>query len=593
MDAPTAPACERHDRSDTAPLPTAPDPSSEPQLSVCFPIRAPVAYALAVATGLLYFLSFPGLDLWPLAFITLVPLRLALEGQTVRRATALGWVAGFVMTMTGFYWLLEMLRVFSGFPTALCALFMSVLCAYQAGRFALLGWLFGRMTMRGWPAATAFFGAFATSELVFPLLFPWYFGASVHQLPVLLQVAEIGGPILVGVTLASGNLAIWELVVARLKRSPVSWRRVAGLSALVSVSLVYGAVRIPQVDAQVGSAPKATVGTVQADMSLFGKRRDKQEGLRRHLNLTRSLKEQGPVDLVVWSETSVVGAVEESAAEAVMPRMFTRAIGAPAIFGGVLARPVNDARRYVLFNSALVSDAQGNLVDRYDKRYLLAFGEYLPWGDTFPILYEWSPNSGHFAPGTRAEPVVAAGHSVAVLICYEDILPSYVNTIMGHANPELLVNMTNDAWFGNTTEPWIHLALAQFRAVEQRRYLVRSVNSGVSAFVDPVGRVVSHTQPFVQATLRSRVAWLNSSTCFRTIGQAPWWLLALLSAVGAFVPRARLVRRHVDRNRPSGRLRSTRTRSNSEACALVYAECHGFTTPISSSRKRPARQRRH
>jgi apolipoprotein N-acyltransferase len=553
-DAPTAPSCERSGSSDmktglsqdearaAALTPTeveaAPaarlDPSSQPERAVSLPVRARVAYALAVATGLLYFLSFPGLDLWPLAFVALVPLRIALEGQSVRRATALGWVAGFVMTMTGFYWLLEMLRVFSGFPTALCVLFMSVLCAYQAGRFALFGWLFGRMRARGWPADAVFFAAFATSELVFPLLFPWYFGASVHQLPVLLQLAEIGGPILVGLVLASANLAVVELVVARLKRRPVSWRRLAAFSGVLPVSLVYGAVRIAQVDAQVASAPKAMVGTVQADMSLFGKRRDKQEGLKRHLRLTRSLQEQGPLDLVVWSETSVVGAVQESAAAVVMPRVFTRTL--------VLAREVNDARRYVLYNSALVSDARGNLVDRYDKRYLLAFGEYLPWGDTFPILYDWSPNSGHFTPGTRIEPVVIAGHSVAVLICYEDILPSYVNTIMGHANPELLVNMTNDAWFGDTTEPWIHLALAKFRAVEQRRYLVRSVNSGVSAFVDPVGRLVSHTRPFVQATLRSQVAWLGSNTCFRTIGQAPWWILAVVSAAGAFVHRARRAR---------------------------------------------------
>jgi apolipoprotein N-acyltransferase len=518
-----------------------------------------VGYGLAVASGLLYFLSFPGLDLWPLAFVALVPLRIALEGQSVRRATALGWVAGFVMTMTGFYWLLEMLRVFSGFPAALCLLFMAVLCAYQAGRFALFGWLFGRMIARGWPADAVFVGAFATSELVFPLLFPWYFGASVHQVPLLLQLAEIGGPILIGLVLVSANLAVVELVLARLARRPISWWRFAGLSATVPVSLAYGAVRIAQVDAQVASAPKAMVGTVQADMSLFEKRRDKQEGLQRHLRLTRSLQEQGPLDLVVWSETSVVGAVEESAAADVMPRVFTRTLGVPAIFGGVLARKVNDARRYVLYNSALVTDAQGNLVDRYDKRYLLAFGEYLPWGDAFPILYDWSPNSGHFTPGTRLEPVVAAGHSVAVLICYEDILPSYVNTIMDHSNPELLVNMTNDAWFGNTTEPWIHLALAQLRAVEQRRYLVRSVNSGVSAFVDPAGRVVSHTRPFVQATLRSQVAWLRGRTCFRTVGQSPWWLLAALSAMAAFAHRGRSVRRRASQHRPFSRPRSRQT----------------------------------
>jgi apolipoprotein N-acyltransferase len=532
----------------TAPTREAWTDRSEPVLSVpssrhdrlaLLPLRAPAASGLAFATGLLYFLAFPGPDVWPLSFVALVPLRIALEGQDVRRATALGWLAGFVMTMTGFYWLLEMLRVFSGFPTVLCVLFMAVLCAYQAGRFALFGWLFSRMAAKGWPAGVVFFAAFATSELVFPLLFPWYFGASVHQVPLLLQVGELGGPILVGLTLASANLAVAELVMARLERRPTAWSHFITLAAVVPVSVAFGAVRIAQVDAQVAFAPKATIGTVQANMSLFGKRHDKQEGLKRHLRLTRSLQDQGPLDLVVWSETSVVGAVDESAAGAVMPRVFSRKIGAPAIFGGVLAREVNDARRYVLYNSALVSDAGGNLVDRYDKRYLLAFGEYLPLGETFPILYEWSPNSGHFTPGTRSEPVVAAGHSVAVLICYEDILPSYVNTIMGHGDPELMVNMTNDAWFGDTTEPWIHLALAQLRTVEQRRYLVRSVNSGVSAIIDPVGRLVSHTRPFVQATLRSRVAWLTNHTCFQSVGETPWWLVAALSAAAAFVRRPR------------------------------------------------------
>ena len=97
--------------------------------------------------------------------------------------------------------------------------------------------------------------------------------------------------------------------------------------------------------------------------------------------------------------------------------------------------------------------------------------------------------------------VDGAKHPVSVLICYEDILPRFTNDAVRHADPELLVNMTNDAWFGDTSEPWEHLALAQLRAVEHRRYLVRGTNSGVSAVVDPVGRVVAHSGTFRQEAI--------------------------------------------------------------------------------------------
>ncbi len=177
-----------------------------------------------------------------------------------------------------------------------------------------------------------------------------------------------------------------------------------------------------------------------------------------------------------------------------------RRIGAPAIFGAVIVKHVGDERRYVLYNAAVSSDEAGVIDGRYDKQYLLTFGEYLPFGETFPILYRWSPNSGHFTPGRSLEPLIVdvkgQKHPVTALICYEDILPRFTNDAVRHGDPELLVNMTNDAWFGDTTEPWEHLALAQLRAVEHRRYLVRGTNSGVSAVVDPVGRVIAHSGTF-------------------------------------------------------------------------------------------------
>jgi apolipoprotein N-acyltransferase len=496
---------------------------------------------LAALTGLLYFLAFPGIDIWPLAFVAFVPLCLALEGQTVKRALLFGWISGFTMTFVGFYWLLEMLKTFSGFATPICVLFMAILSVYQGGRIALFTWLYARAAQRGWPRFLAFAMAFITSEHIYPLLFPWYFGATVHQVPALTQAAELGNPIVVGLTLLCANWAISELLIARRKQHPLPWRMAAVLTLVPLLSAGYGALRVAQVDAQVAAEPKLRVGTVQANMSLFAKRTDRYEGLRRHLRLTEELQQQAQLDLVVWSETSVAGAVTEDQVETFYRNLFTRKLGIPVIFGGLLVRPVDDEREYVLFNSALLSNAEGEIVGRYDKQFLLAFGEYLPFGDTFPILYKWSPNSGRFTPGTTLAPLPLGEHQLSVHICYEDVLPSFVNRMISEAPADLLVNITNDAWFGDSTEPWIHLALATFRAIEHRRYFVRSTNSGVSAIIDPVGRVQAHTGTFREEALAGNVSMRRpGKTPYEIYGDLFWWLASVASVIMAFADKSRV-----------------------------------------------------
>jgi apolipoprotein N-acyltransferase len=514
------------------------EPQTAPALRAWLPPRQAALFAFL--SGLLYFLAFPGLDLWPLSAVALVPLLLALEGQTPRRAAFLGWIAGFTMTMVGFYWLIEMLETFSGFPLPLCVLFMAILCAYQAGRIALLGYLHARIDKNGYGRRVAFVLAFAASEQAFPLLFPWYYAATVHQVPALGQLAELGGPILVALPLVTLNVAIGEIVLARRARVPLDKRLVGMLAALPLVALGYGALRMSQVDADVAAAEKGRVGVVQANMSLLGKRREKEEGLRRHLELTRELIADQPLDLVVWSETSVMSAVPEEAVNTVIPRRFSRDIGVPALFGAVLFRPVTDEREYVYYNSALLSDERGEITGRYDKQFLLAFGEYLPFGEMFPILYRWSPHSGRFTPGTRYEPLSFGEHEIATFICYEDISPAFVKRIVDHGNPDLLANLTNDAWFGDTTEPWIHLALSKLRAVEHRRYFVRSTNSGVSAVIDPNGRVVTHTQTFTKEAAAADIAWLRGRTVYGVVGDIPWWLTTGLALILAFRRRSPL-----------------------------------------------------
>jgi apolipoprotein N-acyltransferase len=506
------------------------------------------ATLLAVISGGLYFLAFPGVDVWPLAFVALVPLIVALEGQSPRRAAWLGWVAGFTMTMLGFYWLLDMLETFSGFGLPLCLVFTAILCGYQAGRIALLGWIHARVSARGYSGALAFALGFAASEQAFPLLFPWSYAATVHQVPALTQLAELGGPILVALPLVAGNIGLAEIVLALRARSAIRWRLVAPLVAAPAVSVLYGAMRIPAVDATVARAPKGRVGLVQANMSLFGKRHNMSEGLRRHIELTRELTAEGKLDLVVWSETSVMSAMEEQDLSRAVPNRFAASLHVPSLFGAVIFKEVDDARKYVLYNSALLADAQGQVVGRFDKQRLVMFSESMPFGETFPILYEWSPNSGKFVPGTRFDPLTVGQHQIATIICYEDIIAGFVNRIVNNGDPDLLANLTNDAWFGDTTEPWIHLALAELRAVEHRRYFVRSTNSGVSAFIDPVGRVVAHSDTFKEQALAHEVAWLHSHTLYEMVGDVPWWLIALLAGVLSFAsgPKKGLTRAPAD-----------------------------------------------
>jgi len=504
-------------------------------------VRGRLAELGAIVSGVLYFVAFAGIDIWPLTFVCLVPLYVSLAGQTPKRATWLGFLTGLAMNLGGFYWLVEMLKTFSGFPTALCLLFTLIVSAYQGGRLALMGWLYGRATVRGWPAPIVFGAAFVASELAFPVLFPWYYAATVHKVPVLMQLLAIAEPLRAKLA-ASRELGARTVSGASSeeRHSLAIDRRVVGAGVIALVfAVLYGAVRISMVNARVEKAEQVRVGYVQGNMGLMAKRQDPGEGLRRHRRMTAELRDKG-VDLVVWSETSATAPAREDLAMKgnYYRDRFAASLGVPTIFGAVLYRVDPDRERW--FNTAISTDVKGEFRGRYDKQYLLAFGEYLPFGDTFPILYKWSPHSGRFSAGTSLEPLIVdikgTEHKVSALICYEDILPGFTNRAVGHADPELIVNMTNDAWFGDTTEPWQHLALAKFRAIEHRRFLVRSTNSGVSAIIDPNGAIVEGTlsTPFQAEARDAVIRWMKGGTVYEVLGDIPWYAVTLGIAIAAF-----------------------------------------------------------
>lgn len=504
------------------------------------PVATGPALGLAVTSGLAYFAAFPGVGIWPLGFVALTPLLVALRSQSPSQALLLGWTSGFVATALGFHWLVPTLATHGGFATPIAALLAALLAAYQAGRLGCAAWLAARAAARGWPFELVFALGFAASEVAYPVLFPWSFAAIVHDRPALLQSAELFGPSAVTLVLLAANLSAAELCVGWLERRSPRYGRALLLALVAPIAAGLGAWRMRAIDERSAGAEKARVLLVQANRPASGGAPDP---LAENLQLRRAAGDAPRVDLVVFGEASVDASTWESHAQALADNVFASS-RAPTLFGVVLARPEPRAGQRgepLFFNSALLAD--GGRVQRYDKQRLLPFAERLPLRELVPALEAWSPSSGRFAVGTPARPLALGPHELAVFVCYEDLMPGFVNDLVRAGSPDLLVNLTNDAWFGDSTEPWAHLALAKLRAVEHRRYLVRSTNSGISAVIDPVGRVVASAPPFRATTLTAEVAWLRDRTAFELWGEGPLWVTAALCLLFATTRRPTVPRR--------------------------------------------------
>jgi len=481
------------------------------------------AYGLAALGGVLYFLGWAGFGIWPLSLICLVPLWASLElglRRTWRHGLAVGWVYGTVMCAGGYHWLVEFLDVFSGYGYAASALFWALFSAYLGFNFAIYALIYRALRRRGWPVSLVAVPPLLLIEWVYPSLFPTYLANSVHDLTVWIQIADLGGPMLVTGVMALINLSIFETWRwrRRLREAPGTlWALVVVALAL---SATYGTVRISQVESQMQAAPVLRLGIVQVNMGIFEKRTEVLEGHRRHLEQSRQLEAEGKLDLLIWPESAYVDGLPRK-----LPLQVDQVrqdLKTPILFGGVSTELVDGKRQ--IYNTVFLMDDRGTVQSTYDKTYLLMFGEYLPFGDLIPILYELSPNSGRFTPGSHVRPLTLGPWRISTPVCYEDVLARFTRKMVRKAKPHVLINLTNDAWFGDTQEPWIHLVLSQFRAIEHRRYMVRATNSGISAVIDPLGRIVAQTGVLTRENLRYDVKMLEGATLYGRFGDWPGWL---------------------------------------------------------------------
>ncbi len=498
--------------------------------------------ALCAVGGALYFLGFVGFDLYPLTWICFVPVLIAIRDVTPRRALFLGTFFGLFTNMGGYYWVIHLLHAFAYLGYPLATLGYVLLCLYQGFLLALVvGCVQRAKTDLGIAPVWSLPIAFCALELAYPLLFPSYIGNSQYRFTALTQIVEVTG--MAGLTFLIGlvNGAVFEILEAQILQRRLVPIRIAIPTIAFSIALLYGAIRLPEIDRMTDAAETIEVAIVQTNLGARDKWADARAFIERHQAMTREVIAKHPeLDLVVWPESAYNEWIEHD--EKNLKARVLKGIDKPVIFGALSFAEPRSGKRRDTFNSAVLTSSTGDVLGIYDKIELLAFGETAPLFVTFPILRELLPQIPAFASGTRYRPLELGKLKLLVMICYEDILPELVRKLWnkgGAAN--VLVNITNDSWYGDTHEPLIHLVLASFRSIETRRALVRATNTGISAIVDPAGRIVARTAQWKKETLVSRVPIIEDdrSTFFLAYGDVIGWTSFMLLVLGIFISRRR------------------------------------------------------
>jgi apolipoprotein N-acyltransferase len=473
--------------------------------------------ALAALGGLVTSAAFPPLDWGPLAFVGLVPLFLALPGASWRRAGALGYAYGLAFFLFTLPWVINTMTVYGKMPLALSVvvllLLAGVLALYPAAFAALLQAGEARLAPAGWlvPAIAALLWVGLEVARTFLLSgFPWaLLGYTQYRQPTVRLLAAA-----LGVYGISGLLVLVNAALARLLLTLGAPRRADGLLAagLAAVALLGTAGYAHGVWRDPTGGDARTVALLQGNIDQAIKW---SEGFQvRTLEIYERLARQAAAErpaLIVWPETAVPFFLRYEPVLGERVLRLARELGVPMLVGS----PDSTERR--LYNSAFLITPEGRIAERYDKRHLVPFGEYVPLQPLLFFVEKMVVGIGDFGRGRDATVFRLDGLPFGTMICYEVIFPHEVGEF-ARAGARLLVNITNDAWFGRSGAPAQHLAMAALRAVENGSYLVRAANTGISAVIAPSGAIQAATELFTEAAIAGRVRLREAETFYTRTG---------------------------------------------------------------------------
>ena len=437
---------------------------------------------LVLLTAAFLVLCFPGFNLWFLAWFGFVPLFFAVKDKSKLKAFLLSYLAGIIFWFGLIYWLIHV--TFMG---------LVVLVLYLALYFGIFGLIVSSFSLSASRSQLLFIpSVWVILEYLRSHLFTGFgwalLGYSQYLNLPAIQIADITGAYGVSFLVMMVNVMIYSAI--NHKRVAINQRQEYILPILcILITLTYGYYKIYHLPLSAHHSP-LTISVIQGNIpqELKWNISAKDFIINKYLGLSREAVSDAP-DLIIWPEAALPEALEKGSPSYESMSNFSRKIDTPLLLGAVISED------NLYYNSALLFSNEGRLLIRYDKLHLVPFGEYIPLRKALGFLETVVP-IGDFTPGgehtafTLPTTYYLLPTKFSVLICFEDIFPELSRQFV-KKGAEFLVNITNDAWFGKTASPYQHLQSSVFRAVENRRFLIRAANTGVSGFIGPRGEIIS------------------------------------------------------------------------------------------------------
>ena len=524
----------------------------------------------ALASGAVLAIISPPLNLHWLHWFSFLPLFWALRSGEHKRNAWLGYLAGWVGVFLLFSWLIDTIVIFSNIPWVLALpihmVFASVFALPYAVVFGSVHWF--RQRLGTWWVVVVPAVQVAMEQLS-PALFPYYHGVGQYRVPWVWQLASVTGVMGLSYLVFLTNTMFAEALYRAREGRKQAWGVTGAVVAVFLANLGFGAWRYGRLHAEIQRAPVLHAAILQQDVTMQ-QRLDESalQALAAWVKSTHRIADEG-ADLVVWPEGAVAFNPDGKRLLKRLgdrsPRQFFEQMAGSGDFdllmggGSIEMDPTDEAgRRYTAYNSAYEFTRDGALADRYDKMVPLPFGEYIPFSQTFPWLRELVQGVGDFRAGSR--PTVFRGtasdgqsYTFTVPICYEAILASAMWTLFqgeddgtplsekpaAHGPVDLFVNITNDAWFGNTASPRQHAMLAAAQATEFGRPMLRVAYTGISFVVEPDGDILYETEPFTDVEKVVDLHLAKVDTLYVHGGRFFGWLCALGALGAAIVGRKR------------------------------------------------------
>ena len=489
---------------------------------------------LTVLSALVLATCYLGSPFGAVSFVALVPFFHSVYSAGKKDSFRLGFLWGLAFFGPVLWWIAPTISTYGKLPLWASWIIFGALACYLALYPAL--WAFLSRWILPEKNDLSCLGVLALASLWILLEFlratvfsgfPWgSLAYSLCKIPLLIQTADLFGPYGVGFTIIFTNLALWQLILAlenreffRVHRTCIC-RCTAVAMALVASMMIYGR--------HVLSARErgdTRVAAIQGsfDQSVKWDPMYRMATLERYKTLTKKAREEFPdLKLAVWPETAMPFYFQEDSGLRKEVMDLAKRLHVAILFGSPSYYYDGEGKvRYR--NSAFLVGPDGSFRGRYDKLHLVPFGEYMPWGSLTAWAREFLPTAGDFKAGDSAAPLISKPFRAGVMICFESIFPEISREeVLSGAN--ILAIITNDAWFGRTAAPVQHADMAVFRAVETRRWIIRSANTGISRIISSSGEIISESKLFQPCVITGLVRLETRATPYVRFG--PYWFLA-------------------------------------------------------------------